>query len=109
MSDLEYNQMLGFVKRGALSPVYLLNVLLHYARTESHHLDELISTMSREARDHVRDVLTMYPRTIAGWSVLPYSPDSLVTQGMTEDEVADIEDRMYRRDKEHIEMLRSRL
>lgn len=104
--DIDLDKLIKMVRRDMFSTVMLMKVLLEHCSTDRSELARLMEAVSADELERVYDVLSMYPVTELGWSILPPSRSPYLQSGMSREEEADVEGRQFQEDRKHVELLR---
>src|SRR4051794_6586509 len=60
-----------FFKRELVSPTVVMRLLLYYTATDPEEIHALMGSLSTAYLTRVLDILSLYPFTNLGWSLLP--------------------------------------
>lgn len=104
--DIEPEKLIRMIELRRLSAVMLTRVLLEYCETDRDTLTRLLAAVVPEELERVYDVLTMYPTTELGWSILPDERAKFFKPELSRAEEADLEGRQFKEDRNDVEYLR---
>ena len=104
--EFRFDKLVKMIQRDMFSTVMLMRILLHYCSTDRSQLAELLKEVAPDELERVYDVLTMFPVTEVGWSVLPSGRATYVTPDMSREDEADVERRQFQEDRSDVEHLR---
>lgn len=105
-TDVPIDKLMTMIKRGILSSLQLTHLLMDYCAKNRAELEKLISVATPADLRRVHDILTTYPWTDVGWSILPASHESFLDSHLSLNERADVERRQYQEDRACVEYLR---